>query len=106
MNKKEYPKAITDLFGIPAVQGTGGYWMSRNDTVSEEWVRLVAAKIGVAYTGDKVTTMRAMVEEVGQTWNPRTMSSTLTRSKGGGNISKPAFVALYEGLLRHPSVAR
>lgn len=104
MNKDDYPKAITDLFGIPPQMGTGGYWMSRNGTVSETWVRLIAAKVGVRYRSDKVTTMQAMVEAVKEEWNPRTMASTLTRSGGGGNISKPGFDALYRGIQRHPEV--
>lgn len=97
MLKGEYPVVIADLLGIPEMQGSAGPWMSAQGTVMAEWVKLVAERLGVPYS-DKVSTMRALVETVGRTWDPATMASTMTQSQGGGNISTPAFRALLEGL--------
>jgi len=103
--KDDYPKAIADLMSIPPVQGKAGPWMSTQGTVLSDWVRAVALALGVPYTG-KVPTMKAMVERVGGTWNARTMASELTPKKGGGNISTPGFIALYNGLRAKPVLRR
>jgi hypothetical protein len=100
--KDDYPKAIADLLGIPPMQGIAGPWMSSQGTVLGDWVRAVAEVLDIGYT-DKVATMQAMVESVGETWNPATMASTTAPKGGGGNISKPGFVALLKGLDRQPT---
>lgn len=105
MLKPEYPKAITDLLGIPAQQGKAGPWMSTEGTVLSTWLQAVAEALSVPYD-NKVDTMRRLVEAVGQRWDPVRMASTSTSSGGGGNISTPAFVALYEGLRADPAGTR
>lgn len=100
MLKDEYPKAISDLLGIPTQYGIAGPWMSNQGTVIQPWLEAVAEALNVPYTGRKTTMMRALVEAVGGTWNPSTMASTQTPSGGGGNVSKPAFEELLSGLRR------
>lgn len=79
--------------------------MSNQGTVLQDWVRAVSEALDVPYTG-KVSTMRALVEQVGQTWDPGTMASERTLSRGGGNISTPAFQALLLGLQSQPAAQR
>ena len=105
MKKDEYPKAIADLLGLAPVQGIGGPWMSSNGTVLSVWVDAVAETLNVP-RGSKVETMQRLVESVGGTWDRVTMASTHTASGGGGNISLPAFAALYNALQKNPSARR
>jgi hypothetical protein len=98
MLKSEYPKAISDLLGIAAQDGIAGPWMSSEGTVLRSWLLAIGESLDVPYTGEKSSMMRALVEAVGGTWDPVRMSSTETTSGGGGNISTPAFEALYAGI--------
>lgn len=98
MIKSEYPLAIADHLRIPPYEGVAGPWMSNQGTVLKEWLLAVGEVLDVPYAGGKVATMQALVEAVGMVWVPGTMASTETRSGGGGNISLPAFEALFAGV--------
>ena len=104
MKKGDYPLAIANLLGIPPIQGRAGPWMSSEGTVLGDWVRAVAEAMDVTYI-NKVTTMRALVEAVGQSWDPTSMSSETTASAGGGNTRTPGFAALLHGLQGQPNTS-
>lgn len=104
--KHEYPKAITDLLGIPPVQGLAGPWMSSEGTVLKSWLEAVAEALDLSYVGEKTRTMKAIVEAVGAEWDEASMTSRLSRSAGGGNISSPAFEAVFQALVHRPPAAR
>src|SRR5687767_4870456 len=104
--KSEYPLAIADYLGIQPHAGVAGPWMSNQGTVLKEWLLAVGEVLDVPYAGDKVATMQALVEAVGMVWVPSTMASTDTPSGGGGNISLPAFEALFAGVQSQQAAGR
>lgn len=106
IKKDDYPKVIADWLGIPPVEGKGGPWMSTEGTVMKEWLEAVGEALDVPYLGEKVRTMKALVERVGSPWDPVEMSSKATRSGGGGNITEKAFVALRDGLSKDATLSQ
>lgn len=104
MFKDEYPEAIADWLGIPAVMGIAGPWMSNEGTVMKDWLIAVGEALDVPYAGEKTRMMRDLVEAVGMTWDESTMTSRGTRSGGGGNIKPAAFAAVLEALEDMPPV--
>ncbi|MGQ2911091.1 HNH endonuclease [Aeromicrobium sp.] len=101
MKKDDYPLAIAELLGVgPPVYGKGGPWMSSQGTVLADWLVALGEVLGVAYRGEKVRTMMALVESVGEAWDAEKMSSKGTESDGGGNITTVGFQALLRGVNR------
>lgn len=106
MRKDDFPKAIADILGIPPEDGIAGPWMSSEGTVLAAWLHAVGEALDIPYAGEKTRMMRSLVESVGASWDPGTMASKLTPSGGGGNISTPAFEALFRGLQNQPVAQR
>lgn len=107
MLKRDVPKAVTDLLGIPAVDGIDGPWLSNENTVIKEWFQAVAELLGLPYTG-KVTTMAAILGHYGIPWDADRYSSTQAPAGGGGNVRKEAFEDLLRAIAldpRSPSLA-
>lgn len=99
MRKPEWPAYIADQLGIPPVMGIGGAWQSSEGTTNVAWFRSICDLFGIAYPGNRVAAMRALVEMVGVEWDDATMSSTGTTSGGGGNVRKGAYEAFWGGLV-------
>lgn len=101
MRKRELPVLITDILGIPPVDGIDGPWLSNQDTVIQEWFQAVAELLGLPYVG-KVPTMARILEHYGVAWDAVRHSSTETPRGGGGNLRKEAFEDLLQAIRTDP----
>ena len=104
MRKSELPTAITDLLGIPSIDGIAGPWFSNEGTVIKEWFQAVAELLGLPYSG-KVTTMTAVLAHYGIAWDAVRHSSTETLRGGGGNLRREAFEDLFSAIHQDPRTA-
>jgi hypothetical protein len=98
MRKKEWPAYIASALGIPTVNGSGGPWISTGDTTDVSWFRAMSDYLGIAYEGERIRSMQAILEEVGGAWDLDSMSSGGAGKQSGGNVRIEAFEALWQRL--------
>ncbi len=98
MPKKKWPEFISDQLGIAAVEGGQGPWQANGGTVDRAWFLAMCEVFSTPYPGNRVKAMEALVAAVGEVWDAKTMASTNTPSRGGGNVKGEAFAALWAGI--------
>lgn len=104
LKKTEWPAHITDAMNIPSIQGRAGPWHSTGDTTDVAWFHAMCDFLGVEYPGERIRSMKAIIEAAGGEWDQGRHSSAVDGKQAGGNVRKEAFedlwVALHEtGLL-------
>ncbi|WP_301800105.1 HNH endonuclease [Nocardioides sp. ChNu-153] len=98
LKKTEWPVHITDALGIPSIRGKAGPWHSTGDTVDLAWFHAMCDLLGIDYPGERIRSMRAIIQAVGGTWVADRHSSDVPGKKAGGNVRREAFEDLW-GLL-------
>ena len=98
LTKSAWPEHITNALGIPTVQGKGGSWQSTGDTTDVSWFRTMCDYLGIEYPNERIRAMRAILEQVGGTWDQARHSSAVPGKTPGGNVRREAFEDLWKAL--------
>jgi hypothetical protein len=98
LTKSEWPVYITDALGIPSIEGRGGPWQSTGDTTDLAWFQAMCDFLGVAYPGERIRAMHAIIEAAGGTWEQARHSSAVPGKQAGGNVRREAFEDLWVAL--------
>lgn len=98
LKKTQWPAHITDALGIPSIQGRAGPWHSTGDTTDVAWFHAMCDFLGVEYPGERIRSMKAIVEAAGGEWDQGRHSSAVDGKQAGGNVRKEAFEDLWVAL--------